>query len=123
MDQFIFSGVTLAYVGQKLKKNTKRRYAHANALFAMPSAPGILQGPQVARTMPSLVVVGVVASKASLLRTMPPVQRRYSSRPAVRRYELKRPAMETDITPLKAVVEPMFTRARIEATRLVNATA
>ena len=68
--------MTSLKLGQKLKKNTKARYAQAKALFAMPNAPGILQGPQIARTMPSLVTDGVPLSKAALLGRIAPVQRR-----------------------------------------------
>lgn len=55
----MFAGETSLKLGQKLKKNTKVRYAQAKALFAIPSAPGILQGPQMARTIPSSVTDGV----------------------------------------------------------------
>jgi len=41
----------------------------------------------------------------------------------VRRYEAKRPAMETEMTPLKAVVEPMLMSARRAAMKAVAATA
>lgn len=93
----------------------------AKVLFAMPNTPRILQGPHAARTMPSEVVVG--ASKASLLSTMAPVQRRQRRRDEVRRYEAKRPAMETEMTPLKASMEPMLMRPSRQARTQVTATA
>jgi hypothetical protein len=41
----------------------------------------------------------------------------------VRRYEENSPAIATEMTPLKAVVDPMFTRASRQAMKLVNMTA
>jgi hypothetical protein len=41
----------------------------------------------------------------------------------VRRYEAKRPAMDTEMTPLKAVVEPILMSARRAAMKAVAATA
>lgn len=38
-------------------------------------------------------------------------------------YEENKPAMATEMTPLKAVIEPMLIRARIQAMMLVKATA
>lgn len=123
MDQFMFAAVTSANVGQKLKKNTKTRYAQANTLLTIPKTPGIFHGPQVARTMPSAVVEGAPMSNDSLAEIIPPVQRRYSRRDDVKRYEEKRPAIATEMTPLKAVVDPMLMSARRQAMKLVVATA
>jgi hypothetical protein len=83
IDQFIVAAVTSLKLGQKLKKNTNARYMQAKALFAMPSAPGIFQGPQMARTIPSSVTEGVPLSKAALLGRIAPVQRRYRRRQEV----------------------------------------
>lgn len=58
-----------------------------------------------------------------MLGSMAPVQRRYRRRLEVRRYDENRPAMETEITPLNALVEPMLISARMAAMKLVNATA
>lgn len=60
IDQFIFVGETSLKLGQKLKKNTNVRYKQAKALFAIPNAPGTLQGPQIAQAMPSAVTGNVL---------------------------------------------------------------
>jgi hypothetical protein len=54
--------------------------------------------------------------------TMPPVQRRHSRRTETNRYEPKRPAIETETTPLNAVVEPMLISTRIAVKAAVAAT-
>jgi hypothetical protein len=123
-DQFMFCGVTLAKVGQKLKNSTKARYAQAKALFAIPRTPLILHGPQTIGVYPSSEGIEEIVRDASalVLDTMPPVQRRHSKRTATNRYDPKRPAMETETTPLNAVVEPMLISTRIAVKPAVAAT-
>lgn len=72
--QFIVAGVTSLTDGQKVKKNTKLKYAHANALFAIPKAPGMRQGPQ--DSVLPVVFVRLTSLAEALSEIIPPVTRR-----------------------------------------------
>lgn len=115
----MFCGVTAAKLGQKLKNNTKERYAQAKTLFAMPKTPGIRHGPHTTFLLSKSVSL---LTDTLLAATIPPVHLRYSNSPATNRYEEKRPAIETEMMPLNAVDEPMLTSASIDAMRAVATT-
>jgi hypothetical protein len=72
--QFIVAGVTFLTDGQKVKKNTKLRYAHANKLFAIPRTPGMRQGPQ--ESVLPVVFVRLNSLAETLREMIPPVVRR-----------------------------------------------
>ena len=72
--QFIVAGVTFFTDGQKAKKKTKLRYAHANALFAIPRTPGMRQGPQ--ESVLPVVFVRLISLAEALREMIPPVERR-----------------------------------------------
>lgn len=91
-----------------------------NVLLAIPRTPGILHGPHT--SFPPSESIGLLPCMR-LDATIPPVHRRYSNSEATNKYEENRPAIEMEITPLKAVAEPMLTSARTHAIRVVVATA
>jgi len=72
--QFIVAGVTFFTDGQKAKKKTKLRYAHANTLFAIPRTPGMRQGPQESAF--PVVFVRLNSLAEALKELIPPVVRR-----------------------------------------------
>lgn len=97
-------------------------YAHANALTAMPKAPGIRQGPQVREEAGSAGESRDGGELGSRGGAMAPVQRRHRRREQHIRYEAYKPLMVRDMTSLKAVDEPIMMRPRRQAMVVVTAT-
>lgn len=82
--KFIVGAVVGVSGGQKLKKSITTIYKHPNALIAIPSALGTLQGPHVSRPPSSVLEEWSEESQGVL---MAPMQRRQRSRLLQIRYK------------------------------------